>query len=90
LRIFITLWFNNGLQNQEAQVQFECLKSSTGRAEQDFLQISGAYKKADEYRITPTVLVGNLWLAPASEPAGVSEIFALSFGFAKAIPPSKK
>jgi hypothetical protein len=25
------------------------VKSSTGRAEQDFLQISGAYKKADEY-----------------------------------------
>jgi len=31
------------------QVQFEWVKSFTGRAEQDFLQISGAYKKADEY-----------------------------------------
>jgi hypothetical protein len=81
--------FNNGLQKSKAQVQFEWLKSSTGRAEQDFLQISGAYKKADEYRIIPTVLVGIPGLTPASEPAGVSEIFALSAGFAKANPPSK-
>jgi hypothetical protein len=34
-----------------AQVQFKWVKSSTGRAGQDFLQISGAYKKADEYPI---------------------------------------
>ncbi|HAN41722.1 MAG TPA: hypothetical protein DCQ12_07415 [Candidatus Cloacimonas sp.] len=40
-------------------------------------------------RRTPTVLVGILWLVPASETAGVFEKFALRAGFAKTNPPSK-
>jgi len=71
LRIFITLLFNNGLQKSKAQVQFEWLKSSTGRAEQDFLQISGAYKKVDEYRLAfanPYVAASRGWVDDVIDP----------------------